>query len=249
MWKIKLSMPLCLLSGTLFFTYNLVAKEVNPSDISQVQTTLDEFEYLLNTNENLDDFSEDISLRIGEIEQILLDIPTSELSEEQLTKIELTQIEIGLFKNIHGIKSISCVKLESCFSSTNNADADPPTLNGISVDKASIDVTDDPQTVTWTVDATDESGIDWEAFSSSGITWLVLRDPSGASVQIYGDNSKPGIFSRTFDSSDARGAWRVVRLRLSDNLSNERDWGFTQTSSSLKFGLSLIHISEPTRPY
>lgn len=56
-------------------------------------------------------------------------------------------------------------------------DTDPPVLNAISVDKVTVDVTEGPQTLTFTVDVTDESGINWSAGVNN--TGMVLQDAGG----------------------------------------------------------------------
>jgi streptogramin lyase len=112
-------------------------------------------------------------------------------------------------------------------SASGGIESTPPVLNSISVDRVSVDVGQSPQTITWTVDATDESGIGW---SSTG---LFLRDSGGGSKFISGDNADPGRLVWEVDSNVKRGIWEHGFLQLRDNNGN------TETYFSLvnEFGL------------
>ena len=99
-----------------------------------------------------------------------------------------------------------------------------PTLNSISVNQATFDVTDGPQQIIFTVDATDESGINW----SAGInrTNVILQNPNGTGYRwVVGDNDDPGKLSVTLSSSDAAGVWKIYALNLTDNVGNKASFG------------------------
>jgi len=97
-------------------------------------------------------------------------------------------------------------------------DTDPPVLNAISVDKVTVDVTEGPQTLTFTVDATDESGINWSAGVNK--TGMVLQDADGGYHYATGNSDDPGKLSVTISSDDKVGNWRFAFLALTDNLGN-----------------------------
>ncbi len=97
-------------------------------------------------------------------------------------------------------------------------ESDPPVLNAISVDKVTVDVTEGPQTLTFTVDATDESGINWSAGVNN--TGMVLQDAGGGYHYATGNSDDPGKLSVTISSDDKVGNWRLAFLALTDNLGN-----------------------------
>jgi hypothetical protein len=101
-------------------------------------------------------------------------------------------------------------------------DSDPPVLNAISVDKVTVDVTEGPQTLTFTVDATDESGVNWSAGSFG--TDLVLA-AGGTFYRAQGSDDEPGKLTISVDSSRVGGNWEINRLYLKDNLGNVKSWG------------------------
>ena len=96
-------------------------------------------------------------------------------------------------------------------------DNDAPTLNAISIDKVTVDVTEESQTITITVDASDESGVDWENIYSFKRTQLWFRDPGGTYHYALGNNENPGILTLTIDNSDVGGEWQVGQKRTSAN--------------------------------
>ncbi|HJL66902.1 MAG TPA: hypothetical protein QF900_08755, partial [Arenicellales bacterium] len=78
-------------------------------------------------------------------------------------------------------------------------DSDPPVLNAITVDRTSVDVSSGEQTITFTVDASDESDIIW---SSSSYNNIPLESPAGGSyVWARGSAANPGVLSVTFDDT------------------------------------------------
>ena len=97
-------------------------------------------------------------------------------------------------------------------------ESDPPVLNAISVDKVTVDVTESPQTLTFTVAATDETGINWSAGVNN--TGMVLQDAGGGYHYAPGNNDDPGKLSITISSDDIVGNWSFAFLALTDNLGN-----------------------------
>ena len=113
-----------------------------------------------------------------------------------------------------------------------------PTLNAISVNQATIDVTEGPQTITFTVDATDASGINWSAGANN--TNVIMQDPGGTYHWATGNNDDPGKLSITASSSDVSGKWQILRLELKDNVGNIGRFGASLLSD---FGLpSFIYV-------
>ena len=120
-------------------------------------------------------------------------------------------------KHGYGISFLS-ILLVSLFLNTSLAFAtelNPPTLNSITIDNSVIDVTSGTQTVTFTIDASDDSGIDWSS------TTLTFEPPNslGGWRYIDGSNENPGTFTASFDSSD-EGVWKIDNLRLYDIFNN-----------------------------
>ena len=96
------------------------------------------------------------------------------------------------------------------------AESDPPTLTSFSMDKTSVDVGESDQIVSFTVEAEDESGVDW----SNPSTMIEFNDPSGKSHYINFSLEAPHIASYTFTSESKAGVWRVGYIRLIDTLDN-----------------------------
>tara|TARA_B110000908_G_C10248519_1_gene450357 strand:- start:486 stop:1946 length:1461 start_codon:yes stop_codon:yes gene_type:complete len=124
--------------------------------------------------------------------------------------------------SINGAHMKSCyilLLLLACQSSVSGAaEGAPPVLNGITVDKVSVDVSAGPQVITFAIDASDESGINWSAGVRTAITF---KDEGGNYHYANGDNADPGKLSITIDSSDPRGSWEIRWLSLTDNLGNK----------------------------
>jgi hypothetical protein len=114
-----------------------------------------------------------------------------------------------------------------------------PTLNSISVNQATVDVTDGPQAIIFTVDASDDSGINWSAGSNR--TNVILRNPNGSGYRYaVGDNDDPGKLSVTLSSSDTAGAWKIIALSIRDNVGNQASF---DSSARGNFGLpSFIYV-------
>ena len=113
-------------------------------------------------------------------------------------------------------------------------DSDPPTLNAISVDKTSVDVSQADQTITFTVDATDESGINWSAGVNN--TGIVMQDPGGGYHYAAGNYDEPGKLSITVTSDDKTGSWRFCFLALTDKEGNK---SLFSSSTLQSFGLPV----------
>ena len=99
---------------------------------------------------------------------------------------------------------------------THAAEADPPVLNSIKADKESIDVTNEGQTVTFTVDASDETGVDWEN------TVLHLDKPGGGFREPVGSNENPGEIKLDISQTDPNGTWLLTYLYLKDLNGNQK---------------------------
>ena len=125
------------------------------------------------------------------------------------------------------------------------AEADPPSLEAISIDKVTVDVTEESQTITITVDASDESGVDWENFYSFKRTQLWFRDAGGTYHYALGNNENPGILTLTIDNSDVGGEWQVGRLTLVDVNGNAKDFS-NLTAYGLPDYLYVLKTDEPT---
>ena len=99
---------------------------------------------------------------------------------------------------------------------TGGAESDPPTLTSFSMDKTSIDVGESNQIVRFTVEAEDESGVDW----SNPDTKMEFNDPTGKSYYINFSAEAPHVASYTFSSESKSGVWVVGEVRLFDTLGN-----------------------------
>jgi hypothetical protein len=115
-------------------------------------------------------------------------------------------------------------------------------LSAISVNKVSIDVTEDPQTITFTVDASDDSGINWSAgVNKSG---MVLQDAGGGYHYAPGNSDNPGKLSITISSDDTGGTWRFAFLALTDNLDNRKVYHYRSSLEQLGLPAFLYLLSE-----
>jgi carboxyl-terminal processing protease len=90
----------------------------------------------------------------------------------------------------------------------------PPTFNAISVNSANLDVSAEPKTLVFTVDATDNTQIDWGAGANK--TNVILQHSNGDYRWATGDSSNPGVLSVTFSSDDPGGEWQILRLEMLD---------------------------------
>ena len=92
---------------------------------------------------------------------------------------------------------------------------DPPVLLSISLDKSSLDVSESADTATWTVSASDESGVDW---SQSKL--FIIHDTLGQ-IYKYGSADTPGLFKFIADSATVIGTYHIDSLFLEDIYGNE----------------------------
>ena len=120
---------------------------------------------------------------------------------------------------------------------TGGVESDPPELIAISVDKVSVDVSEGPQTVTFTLDATDETGIDWLGTGS----WITLRIPGSSSSKfVKGSQENPKNWTITLDSDDPSGTYGITALSLKDTIGNQL---YLTSSSLVQLGLpSFIYL-------
>ena len=88
-------------------------------------------------------------------------------------------------------------------------ESDPPTLNSVTVDKLTLDVSGGDQTVTFAYDAEDATGIDWAAST------ICLDSPSGSPLC-----SSLSSFSVDFSTSSNSGTWWISNVQLQDTLGN-----------------------------
>ena len=115
-------------------------------------------------------------------------------------------IKLFLYAILISVSSLSFAQVES----------DPPTLTSFSMDKTSIDVGESNQIVRFTVEAEDESGVDW----SNPDTKMEFNDPTGKSYYINFSAEAPHVASYTFSSESKSGVWVVGEVRLFDTLGN-----------------------------
>ena len=119
----------------------------------------------------------------------------------------------------------------------------PPTLNAISIDKVTVDVSEEPQIIKVTVDASDESGIDWSAGSNK--TNLVFQDSSGGFHYVTGNDNNPGELSYTVTSDDVGGSWQMLFLQLTDVHGNQATF-FDLSSYGMPESIYVLKTDEPT---
>ena len=117
---------------------------------------------------------------------------------------------------------------------TGGTESDPPELTAISVDKASVDVSGGPQTISFTLEATDETGVSW----LDGYVYFNL--PGGSARTARGSEENPQVFTLTLDSDDPSGAYLINFVALSDTLGNSTTWN---NSRLMELGLpSFIYL-------
>jgi hypothetical protein len=115
------------------------------------------------------------------------------------------------------------VLLSSLFfvgNSFSQVESTPPTLNTFAIDKVSVDVSENDQTITFTVDAEDDTGVDW----NNPDTKLRFDSPSGQSFYINFSSTAPHIATFTLSSVDASGTWLVREIRLFDVNGNSKNY-------------------------
>ena len=117
---------------------------------------------------------------------------------------------------------------------TGGTESDPPELTAISVDKASVDVSGGPQTISFTLEATDETGVSW----LDGFVYFNL--PGGSARAARGSEENPQVFTLTLDSDDPSGAYLINFVALRDTLGNSTRWN---NSRLMELGLpSFIYL-------
>ncbi len=122
-------------------------------------------------------------------------------------------------KNTYFINSLLDLGLGSeTVTVVGGVEADIPTLESITVDKVSIDVSAGAQVVTFAITATDSSGIVWDAGANQ--TDVVLQGPDSSYRYAISSNESPGVFTIGFDSDDPKGTWDVVFADLKDSVGN-----------------------------
>jgi hypothetical protein len=112
---------------------------------------------------------------------------------------------------LYNSESLLSFGLPSHIEVIGGAESDPPVLNAVSVDKTVVDVSNGPQTVTFTTETYDASGIDWGR---------LLNDISLEGPKYIHAKSNEGIadvFKVTLDSNDPTGLYKIISLDLYDN--------------------------------
>ena len=163
--------------------------------------------------------------------------------EWEISWLELT--------DVHGnyviISDLSAYGMPESITVIGGKEANPPTLNAISIDKVTADVSEEPQTITVSVDASDESGIDWSAGRNR--TNLIFQDAGGGFHFATGSNENPGVLQITIDNEDIGGEWEIKWLELTDVhgnytlIRNLSDYGLPDYLYVLKTGEPTSDIS------
>jgi len=131
------------------------------------------------------------------------------------------------------VKRQSRPKSKRSAFSNSGSESDPPVLNGVEIDKVSIDVSAGPQTVTFTLDVSDESVIDW-IFSC-----ICLTGPSGKFIPLRSTDAD-GVFTYGFSSSDPSGTYRIGTIWLYDTVGNLKV--YDQSEIELLTGPSFVYL-------
>ena len=134
----------------------------------------------------------------------------------QIVRVNLTD-NVGNRGSFSG-SALDDLGLPSFIEVVGGVESDDPVLNSISLNQATFDVTEGPQTIIFTVEATDESGINWS--SGANRTDVVMQDAGGSYHWAIGNNDDPGKLSIVASSNDVGGKWQIVRVNLTDNVGN-----------------------------
>ena len=127
------------------------------------------------------------------------------------------------------------------------SDTDDPVLNAISINQTTFDVSEGAQEVIFTVDASDESGIDWSAGVNN--TSVTLQDSSGKYIYVTGANDNPGLLKKTIDSSNKNGIWQILWLALEDKVGNRKVfYSSTLTNLGLPSSFEVLGGTESISP-
>ena len=97
------------------------------------------------------------------------------------------------------------------------AESHPPVLTAVTVDKTLVDVISGAQTVTFLVNVTDESGINWSAGPNR--TTVTFESPTSGYKWATGSNDNPGELSVSFNQGD-EGAWTIRWVEITDIYGN-----------------------------
>jgi hypothetical protein len=127
-------------------------------------------------------------------------------------------------KNSNQSKRLSVSGSKKGVVSRGMAKTDPPVLNSIEIDKVSIDVSADPETVTFTLDVSDETGVDWDR------SCLCITSPGGALIILRSTDSN-GVFTLDLSSSDPAGEYYINSVQLYDTIGNEKIYGRSEIQS------------------
>jgi len=117
----------------------------------------------------------------------------------------------------------------------------PPTLSALTLNKASFDVSQAPQTIIFTVDAFGESGINWSAGPNKSN--IIMQDQQFGYHYAIGDDNAPGTLSVAVTQNDNAGRWKILRLELTDSVGNKET---VQLSDLELLGLpSFVYVLAP----
>ena len=119
--------------------------------------------------------------------------------------------------------------------SSSGSDSDGPVLNGIEIDKVSIDVSSGPQTVTFTLDISDETGIDWAR------SCLCINTPGGDLIILRSTESN-GVFTLDLSSSDPSGRYLIGTVQLYDTIGNRKIYGQNEIASLGFPGPTFVYL-------
>ena len=137
-------------------------------------------------------------------------------------------------------ESLAPLGLPASIEIIGGVESDPPALVAISVDKVSVDVSQTSQTVTFIVEATDATGINWGPQLN---TRVVLRNQNGKYFSAYGDDNNPGVLTMTLEPTDPSGTLTVQWLKIIDTLGNDEAYYYSESLAPL--GLpAFIYILE-----
>ncbi|MDB9844446.1 thrombospondin type 3 repeat-containing protein, partial [Porticoccaceae bacterium] len=131
----------------------------------------------------------------------------------------LALTDISGNKSLFGSSTLQGLGLPGSIEVIGGVDATPPSLNAITVDKTNVDVSESPKTITFIVDATDASGVDWGAGANQ--TSIVYQDAGGSYHWANGSDTDPGKLSIEVTSEDKGGTWTLSFLALTDISGNK----------------------------
>ena len=155
----------------------------------------------------------------------------NELKQHLLAKADNVRF-LDIEKN-NPVKRQSRPKSKRSAVSNSVSESDPPVLNSVEIDKVSIDVNAGPQTVTFTLDVSDESGIDWAR------SCLCLDSPSGVLI-ILRSADADGVFTLDLTSSTPSGKYDISTIQLYDTLGNLKVYG--RSEIALLTGPSFVYL-------